>query len=47
MGASNIPSLHVNAETSTIALNTSDLELGKAYVSLELTTHIVDVFPFP
>jgi hypothetical protein len=43
--SSNVASLHVIAGTSTIAFNTSELELGKACVSLKSTTHIIDVFP--
>ena len=36
--SSNAPSLDVNAETSTIVLNTSELELGKACVALKIGT---------
>lgn len=43
--SSNVASLHVNAKTSTIIFNTSELELGKACVSLKSTTHTIDVFP--
>lgn len=45
---SNTPSLYINTETSTIVLNTSELELGKACVFLKQITHIVDdVFLIP